>query len=99
MRAFEFLIEYRTKQYRDGSKPGWYEKAVQLKRDNPRMSSIEIGSLVGSNPTSVLIWLIGKPDSTSYKSNLNDEAFTVNESVLNHVAKMNGVKRICKQHV
>jgi len=62
MRAFEFLIEYRTKQYRDGSKPGWYEKAVQLKRDNPRMSSIEIGSLVGSNPTSVLIWLIGKPD-------------------------------------
>jgi hypothetical protein len=63
MRAFEFLIEYRTKQYRDGSKPGWYEKAVQLKRDNPRMSSIEIGSLVGSNPTSVLIWLIGKPDS------------------------------------
>jgi transposase len=63
MRAFEFLTEYRTKQYRDGSKPGWYEKAVQLKRDNPRMSAIEIGSLVGSNPTSVLIWLIGKPDS------------------------------------
>ena len=63
MRAFEFLIEYRTKQYRDGSKPGWYEKAVQLKRDNPHMTAKEISRQVGSNPTSVLIWLIGKPDS------------------------------------
>jgi len=69
MRAFEFLIEYgsrkgvRHKIYRDGGKPDWYEKAVKLKTDNPRMSAIEIGSLVGSNPTSVLIWLIGKPDS------------------------------------
>ena len=65
MRAFEFLTEYRTKQYRDGSKskPGWYEKAVQLKRDNPHMTAREISRQVGSNPTSVLIWLIGKPDS------------------------------------
>ena len=65
MRAFEFLTEYRTKQYRDGSKskPGWYEKAVQLKRDNPHMTAKEISRQVGSNPTSVLIWLIGKPDS------------------------------------
>ena len=71
MRAFEFLIEHRggggyhvrTKEYRDGGKPDWYEKAIQLKRDNPRMTATEIGSLVGSNPTSVLIWLIGNPDS------------------------------------
>ena len=71
MRAFEFLIEYgsrkgvRHKKYRDGKKPPWYEKAVQLKTDNPHMTAIEIGSLVESNPTSVsvLIWLIGKPDS------------------------------------
>ena len=65
MRAFEFLIEYkvkgtRLKQYRE---PGWYEKAVQLKRDNPHMTAREISRQVGSNPTSVLIWLIGKPDS------------------------------------
>ena len=63
MRAFEFLIEYKHKKYRDGGKPPWYEKAVQLKRDNPHMTAKEISRQVGSNPTSVLIWLIGKPDS------------------------------------
>jgi transposase len=69
MRAFEFLIEYgsrkglRHHKYRDGKKPPWYEKAVKLKRDNPRMTAREIGKQVGSNLNSVLIWLIGKPDS------------------------------------
>ena len=65
MRAFEFLIEYGTKQYRDGSKPDWYEKAVQLKTDNPHMTAAEIGRQV--NPpihmATVLRWLTGIPDS------------------------------------
>ena len=63
MRAFEFLIEYkvkgtRLKQYRE---PGWYEKAVQLKRDNPHMTAVEIGRQL--NPpihgVTILAWLTG----------------------------------------
>jgi hypothetical protein len=73
MRAFEFLIEYRTKQYRDGKKPPWYEEAVKLKTDNPRMTAKEIGRQV--NPpihvTTILIWLIGKPDSSGRIYNNN----------------------------
>jgi len=77
MRAFEFLIEYgrvkgvRTKQYRDGGKPPWYEKAVQLKTDNPRMTAKEIGRQVRSNYHSVLHWLTGKPDSSGRIYNNN----------------------------
>ena len=69
MRAFEFLTEYgsrkgvRYKKYRDGGTPVWYEKAVQLKTDNPRMSASEIGRQVGVNGNTILVWLIGQPDS------------------------------------
>ena len=65
MRAFEFLIEYgsrkgvRHKIYRDGKKPPWYEKAVKLKTDNPRMTAREIGKQVGVGDLSVLRWLAG----------------------------------------
>ena len=67
MRAFEFLIEYgsrkgvRHKKYRDGGKPDWYEKAVKLKTDNPRMSAREIGRQL--NPpihgVTIMAWLAG----------------------------------------
>ena len=70
MRAFEFLTEYiggskgqRHKKYRDGGKPDWYEKAVQLKTDNPRMTAKEIGRQVGVNANTTLVWLTGQPDS------------------------------------
>ena len=68
MRAFEFLTEYGVKgqrhyKYRDGGKPDWYEKAVQLKTDNPRMTATEIGRQVGVSRKSILYWLAGKPDS------------------------------------
>ena len=65
MRAFEFLIEYgsrkgvRHKIYRDGKKPPWYEKAVKLKTDNPRMTAKEIGRRVVVGDLSVLRWLAG----------------------------------------
>ena len=68
MRAFEFLIEYgsrkgvRYKKYRDGGTPVWYEKAVQLKTDNPRMSASEISRQLGIGHMTALIWLAGKPD-------------------------------------
>ena len=71
MRAFEFLTEYRggakyhgiTKKYRDGGKPDWYEEAVKLKTDNPRMTAAEIGKLLGRPPSGVLNWLAGTPNT------------------------------------
>ena len=69
MRAFEFLTEYgrykgiKNTKYRDGGKPDWYEKAVQLKTDNPRMGAAEIGRQLGIGTATPLVWLTGKPDS------------------------------------
>ena len=72
MRAFEFLTEYgsrkgvRHKKYRDGGTPvDWFDKAVQLKKDNPRMSAVEISKRVGVSHILVLRWLAGLPDSNS----------------------------------
>ena len=44
MRAFEFLTEYKVKgtrniKYRDGGKPEWFDRAVQMKLDNPHMTA------------------------------------------------------------
>ena len=70
MRAFEFLTEYgsrkgvRRHKYRDGKKPPWFDKAVQLKTDNPRMTAKEIGKLVGHAGPTVLNWLAGTPISS-----------------------------------
>ena len=71
MRAFEFLIEYKHKKYRDGGKPNWYEKAVQLKTDNPHMTAREIGRQVKIDVTTILDWLTGKPDSNGHIYNDN----------------------------
>ena len=77
MRAFEFLIEYgsrkgvRNKKYRAGKKPPWYEKAVKLKTDNPRMTATEIGKQVKIDSTTILVWLTGKPDSNGHIYNDN----------------------------
>ena len=77
MRAFEFLIEYgsrkgvRHKIYRGGKKPPWYEKAVKLKTDNPRMTATEIGKQVKIDSTTILVWLTGKPDSNGHIYNDN----------------------------
>ena len=78
MRAFEFLIEYKVKgtsfkhkKYRDGKKPPWYEKAVKLKTDNPRMTATEIGKQLKIDVTTILRWLTGKPDSNGHIYNDN----------------------------
>lgn len=80
MRAFEFLIEYNTKGrvkgtrnliYRDGGKPPWYEKAVKLKTDNPRMSAVEIGRQLGASGNFVLRWLTGSDRYTGVSDNQN----------------------------
>jgi len=69
MRAFEFLIEYR--KFRPGEKPHWYEKAVQLKTNNPRMTATEIGRQLGVSHYSVLVWLAGAPSKNGYIYNDN----------------------------
>ena len=82
MRAFEFLIEYNTKgrvkgtrnhKYRDGGKPPWYEKAVKLKTDNPRITAAEIGRQQNPHITygTILHWLTGAPgqNGTIYNDN------------------------------
>jgi hypothetical protein len=77
MRAFEFLIEYgsrkgvRHKKYRDGGKPEWYEKAVQLKTDNPHITAIEIGKRVGISSQVILCWLAGYTDKSQHIYNDN----------------------------
>ena len=76
MRAFEFLTEYmvkgvRLKKYRGGKKPPWYEEAVKLKTDNPRMTATEIGRQVKIDVTTILCWLTGKPDSNGHIYNDN----------------------------
>ena len=77
MRAFEFLIEYgsrkgvRHKKYRDGGKPDWYEKAVQLKTDNPHITAIEIGRRVGISSQVILCWLAGYTDKWRHIYNDN----------------------------
>jgi hypothetical protein len=82
MRAFEFLIEYgsrkgvRHKIYRDGKKPPWYEKAVKLKTDNPRMTAREIGKQVGKSGQVILCWLAGKPDSNTGRIYNDNPPFT-----------------------
>mgnify|MGYP003649842122 FL=1 len=64
MRAFEFLTEYNKRRirYQDGQKPNWYDKAVQLKKDNPRMTAMDIGKQVDVSTSTILYWLAGKTD-------------------------------------
>ena len=87
MRAFEFLIEYNTKgrvkgtrnhKYRDGGKPPWYEKAVKLKTDNPRMSASDIGRQLGVSFNFVLRWLTGVSDNEGRIRNDNPP-FTIKD--------------------
>jgi len=87
MRAFEFLIEYNTKGrvkgsknliYQDGGKPDWYEKAVKLKTDNPRMSAQEISRQLGVSGNFVLRWLTGVSDNQDRISNDNPP-FTIKD--------------------
>ena len=67
------------KIYFDGAKPDWYEKAVQLKTDNPRMSASEIGRQVGVAHTSIIGWLTGKPDSKGGNIYNDNPPFTLKD--------------------
>ena len=41
-------------------KPEWYDRAVQMKRENPRITATEIARQVGTTPHRVIYWLTGK---------------------------------------
>ena len=40
-------------------RPEWYDRAVQMKLDNPRISAKEIARQIGISPNSVIYWLTG----------------------------------------
>ena len=44
-------------------KPEWYDRAVQMKLDNPNITATEIGRQVGSTVATVLYWLTGTKKS------------------------------------
>lgn len=47
-------------KYFDGAKPEWYNKAVQLKKNNPNMSIRQIAKQVGTEHGTVSRWLTGR---------------------------------------
>ena len=40
-------------------KPEWFDRAVKMKLDNPRITATEIARQIGTSPLSVLYWLAG----------------------------------------
>ena len=40
-------------------KPEWFDRAVQMKLDNPRITAKEIAAKVGASPPTVIYWLTG----------------------------------------
>jgi hypothetical protein len=97
MRAFEFLTEYmvkgvRPKKYRGGKKPPWYEEAVKLKTDNPRMTATEIGRQVKIDVTTILCWLTGKPDSNGHIYNDNPPFTSKDFPIISNKKYFDGAK-------
>ena len=46
-------------KYGPEGKPEWFDRAVQMKLDNPHITATEIAKQVGTNLASVLYWLTG----------------------------------------
>ena len=54
-------VQEMGSQYGAEGKPEWYDRAVQLKLDNPRITAAEIAKQVGiTNSKAVSYWLTGK---------------------------------------
>ena len=54
------VSETGVSQYGQEGKPEWYDRAVQMKLDNPRMSALEISRQLKVTVGSVLYWLTGR---------------------------------------
>ena len=59
MRIYE-VIQEAPMSYGQEGKPEWFDRAVQLKLNNPRITALEIAKQVGTTVATVLYWLTGK---------------------------------------
>ena len=59
MRIYEVIQEAPSRYGQEG-KPKWFDRAVQMKLANPRITASEIAKQVGSTNHTVLYWLTGK---------------------------------------
>lgn len=62
----DIILEAHPNQHTYGikGKPEWYDRAVQMKLNNPRISATEIAKQIGiKNPSSVTYWLAGSEQS------------------------------------
>ena len=62
MRIYEVIKEAPAGRIGYGmeGKPEWFDRAVKMKLDNPRITALEIAKQVGSTVATVLYWLTGK---------------------------------------
>tara|TARA_Y100001937_G_scaffold127607_1_gene200368 strand:- start:894 stop:1583 length:690 start_codon:yes stop_codon:yes gene_type:complete len=60
MRIYEVIQEAPNKSYGQEGKPEWFDRAVKMKLDNPRISATEIARQIGTSPPSVIYWLTGR---------------------------------------
>ena len=56
-------------------KPEWYDRAVQMKLDNPDISAAEIARQIGKNPGSVIYWLTGTSHTAINKLKRPSDSF------------------------
>ena len=59
MRIYEVIQEAPSRYGQEG-KPKWFDRAVQMKLANPRITASEIAKQVGTSVYTVLYWLTGK---------------------------------------
>ena len=57
--GFPFKPSDFNRGYKQGGKPIWYDRAVQLKLDNPTMSAAELGRQIGVSKQPITYWLTG----------------------------------------
>ena len=65
MRIYEVIQEAGSPGYGQERKPKWYDRAVQMKLDNPKISATEIAKQIGIDRSTVIYWLTGRDNLTS----------------------------------
>lgn len=60
MLIYEVIQEVGVSKYGAEGKPEWFDRAVQLKLDNPNISALQIGKQLGVSMPNILYWLTGK---------------------------------------
>ena len=68
--GFPFKPSDFKRGYKQEDKPEWYDRAVQLKLDNPTMSAAELGRQIGVSRQPITYWLTGRntsPGTSNYR--------------------------------